>query len=225
MAEASVLVVEDDPDMADLLATVLGMAGHTVRVAGSIAEARDALRADAPDLALVDLGLPDGSGQDLVSHLAARHADVGVIIVTADGREDEHVRGLRGGADDVVGKPFRVSTLLARVEAVLRRRGGLATVAALEIAGLVIDLDAVTASRGGVRLDLTPTEFRLLEHLVRNEGRVLSKAQLLEEIWGYDFGGDGQVVERFVSTLRRKLGEPELIRTVRGFGYVLRDPA
>ncbi|WP_062515943.1 response regulator transcription factor [Demequina gelatinilytica] len=226
MAPTTVLVVDDDPDMADLLATVLGMADYAVTTAGSVTEAREAVRREPPALVLVDLGLPDGSGHELVAHLAARHPEVGIIIVTAEGREDEHVRGLRAGADDVVGKPFRMSTLLARVEAVLRRRGPLASAArTIAIADLEIDVDGVRATRAGTPLDLTPTEFRLLEHLALHAGRVLSKAQLLDEIWGYDFGGDGQVVERFVSTLRRKLGEPDLIRTVRGFGYMLKDPA
>ncbi|MFP5360426.1 MAG: response regulator transcription factor [Actinomycetes bacterium] len=222
MTEVSVLVVEDDPDMADLLSTVLTMAGYAVTVADTVALARRSARDAAPRLAIVDLGLPDGSGHEVIDHLAARHPDVGVIVVTADPREEEHVRGLRGGADDVVAKPFRVSTLLARVEAVLRRSGSVAESPA--VGGLVIDADAVEATRDGRALDLTATEFRLLAHLARHPGRVLSKAQLLEEVWGYDFGGDGQVVERFVSTLRRKLGDPDLIHTVRGFGYTLREP-
>ena len=223
MDSRAVLVVDDDPELADLLSTVLSMAGHSVSTAASLAEARTALRVTVPDLALIDLGLPDGSGHDLVAHLSSHHPEVGIIVVTADGREDEHVRGLKSGADDVVGKPFRVSTLLARVEAVLRRRGATAGAPdVVEVGDLTIDCDAVVAFRRGTALDLTATEFRLLEHLARNAGRVLSKAQLLDEIWGYDFGGDGAVVERFVSTLRKKLGEPELLQTVRGFGYSLR---
>ncbi len=218
-----VLIVEDDPEMADLLGTVLDMAGYQVTRAASVSDAKRALRDTSPALALVDLGLPDGSGIDLVDHLAARYPGVGVIVVTADGREDEHVRGLRAGADDVVAKPFRVSTLMARVEAVLRRRRATAHAPEVLRAGDVeIDCEAVTATRAGTLLDLTATEFRLLEYLVRNAGRVMSKGQLLEEIWGYDFGGDGAVVERFMSTLRRKLGDPDPISTVRGFGYVVR---
>lgn len=226
MPDRTVLVVEDDEQMADLLTTMLTMAGYRAFAVPSLAEAKAAARSGAPDLALVDLGLPDGSGLDLVRHLAAACPATGVIVVTADIREEEHVRGLQEGADDVVSKPFRVSTLLARVEAVLRRRGGMTpTQEVLTIGSLVIDVEAVRATRAGEPLDLTPTEFRLLEHLARHQGRVLSKSQLLEEIWGYDFGGDGAVVERFVSTLRRKLGTPELLHTVRGFGYCLRAGA
>ncbi|WP_159451447.1 response regulator transcription factor [Demequina sp. NBRC 110054] len=222
---ARILVVDDDPELTDLLATVLTLASHEVSRAPTIAEAKESLRPGTTDLALVDLGLPDGSGHELVEHLASRFPAVGVIVVTADGREDEHVRGLKAGADDVVGKPFRVSTLVARVEAVLRRRGPQAeTPDVIEVGDLRIDCDAVTATRAGEPLDLTATEFRLLEHLARHRGTVLSKAQLLEEVWGYDFGGDGAVVERFVSTLRRKLGEPSPIHTARGFGYSLREP-
>lgn len=216
------LVVDDDPQLGELLSTVFGLAGHTVQMATTVTEAKACLRDVTPDLAVVDLGLPDGSGVNLVAEIAARAPATAIIVVTADEREDEHVKGLRLGADDVISKPFRVANLLARVEAVMRRRGASAD-GIVRIDDLEIDDAAVTVSRGGTVIELTATEFRLLACLARNRARVVSKPQLLEEVWGYDFGGDGAVVERFVSTLRRKLGEPDLVHTVRGFGYMLRE--
>lgn len=222
---ANVLVVDDDPQMADLIATVLELAGHHVSQCGLVSQALELARRSVPDLAVVDLGLPDGSGLDLVDTLAAKYPGMGIMIVTADDRDTEHVKGFNFGADDVIVKPFRVSSLVARTEAVLRRRGpkGSST-SSTHIGDLVIDEASVTATRAGTAIDLTATEFRLLAHLAQNPNRVLSRNQLLTAVWGYDFAGDGAVVERFVSTLRRKLGEPDLIHTVRGFGYTLRAP-
>uniref|UniRef100_UPI00378303F7 response regulator transcription factor n=1 Tax=Pseudolysinimonas sp. TaxID=2680009 RepID=UPI00378303F7 len=177
-------------------------------------------------LALVDLGLPDAEGLELVRLLSRRTAPIPVIVLTARDDIDEKVRALRAGADDYITKPFHISEVNARVAAVLRRAAapaGAADRATLRCADLSIDTENVTVRRGDELIALSPTEYRLLVYLAENAERVLSKSQILDRIWQYDFGGDTGVVERFVWNLRRKLddGRAPLIRTVRGFGYLL----
>ncbi|TIC84067.1 response regulator transcription factor [Nocardioides sp. GY 10127] len=230
---ADVLVVEDEPSLRTVLARTLGFAGHRVRSAGGVAEARAAVEDAVPDLVVLDVMLPDGSGLDLCAHLRTHHQSVAVVFLTARDDVDDRLTGFALGGDDYLTKPFSVAELVARVAAVLRRSLPSAPVSlggahpdALVVGDLSLSEGAHEVTRGGDHLELSPTEFRLLALLALNAGRVLSKQQILEQVWGYDFGGDGGVVEKFVSQLRRKVddGRVPLLHTVRGFGYVLREP-
>ena len=226
-----VLVVDDEEPVRALLSSTLRFAGHEVSEASDAIEALGFLgqeRPDArPDLVVLDVMMPGLDGFELLSVLRQRSIEVPVLFLTARGDVPDRVRGLRLGADDYVTKPFSVAEVSARVDALLRRSGtGIAEGDVLRLDDLVLDPVAHLVTRAGQPVELSPTEYRLLEHLLNNAGRVLSKSQLLEHIWGYDFG-DTNVVERFISNLRRKLDDdrPPMIRTVRGFGYTLREPA
>ncbi|MFI7589339.1 response regulator transcription factor [Spongisporangium articulatum] len=222
-----VLVLEDEPAIREIVVRALTFAGYDVTAVGTTAQAREALtRAPAPDLLLLDVMLPEGSGFEVGAHARAHHPGVAVVFLTAKDSVDDRLTGFALGGDDYLTKPFHIAELVARVGAVLRRAQPPATEPQLQVADLVIREHAHEVTRAGARIDLSPTEYRLLEHLVRNAGRVLSKQQLLEAIWQYDFGGDAGVVEKFVSQLRRKVdtGHDPLLHTVRGFGYVVRPP-
>lgn len=226
MSAPAVLVVDDDAELRELLTASLGLDDHVVIVAATVADALRAVAEQPPALALVDLGLPDAEGLELVRLLSRRTPPIPVIVITARDDVDEKVRALRAGADDYITKPFHISEVNARVAAVLRRAAapaGTADRATLRYADLAIDTEDVTVRRGDDLIALSPTEYRLLVYLAENAERVLSKSQILDRVWQYDFGGDTGVVERFVWNLRRKLddGRAPLIRTVRGFGYLL----
>jgi two-component system OmpR family response regulator len=228
MGAPAVLVVDDDAELRELLTASLGLDGYAVTPAASVAEALRAVAATPPALALVDLGLPDAEGIELVRMLSSREPPIPVIVLTGRDDVDEKVRALRTGADDYVTKPFHISEVNARVEAVLRRAAapaGSTEAGTLRYADLVVDPENVTVRRGDEPIALTPTEYRLLVYLIENAERVLSKSQILDRIWQYDFGGDSGVVERFIWNLRRKVddGRAPLIRTVRGFGYLLSE--
>jgi two-component system response regulator MprA len=172
---------------------------------------------------IIDVGLPDGDGFDLLGHVRAE-SDVPVIMLTARGTIEDRVRGLDLGADDYVAKPFHFAELMARVRAQLRRHAAGADAASvLEVGDLTIDRRARSVRRGDRPIELTPREFELLDLLAREAGHVLSKDSILERLWGYAF--DDNLVEVYVGYLRRKLGEPALIHTIRGAGYVLRSEA
>ena len=221
MRNARVLIVEDEPSLADLLQRTLAVAGFEVRTAGSCRQSR-AVTADLrPELALLDVMLPDGSGLDLSHALRADHPDLAVVFVTAKDSLQDRLTDLHLGGDDDITKPFDVA---ARSNAVLRRTAGGPAARRWAVADLEMDEDAHRVVRAGRPLELSPTEYRLLRHLLDNAGRVLSKQQLLTAVWGCDFAADPGVVEKFVSRLRGKLGDPSLLHTVRGFGYVLRAP-
>ncbi|WP_431921509.1 response regulator transcription factor [Micromonospora wenchangensis] len=225
---ARVLVVEDEAAIAEVLIAMLSFAGFTVRAAASCAEARVLAREFIPELAVLDVMLPDGSGLDLCLELRARDEQLSVLLLTArDGIEDK-VTGLALGADDYVTKPFSTAEVVARLNVLLRRTVPAAQPATcLRVGDLELDERTHRVVRAGRSITLSPTEFRLLEYFMRHVELVLSRRQILREVWGYD-GGDTAVVEKFISQLRGKIdaeGVAPLLHTVRGFGYAMRGPA
>ena len=220
-----VLVVDDEPNIVDVISMALRYEGFEVASAATGAEALSAVRAVRPHLMLLDVMLPDMEGFEIARRLGAERARVPIIFLTARDATEDRVRGLTVGGDDYVTKPFSLEELVARVRALLRRSGAAGGDShLLTFAGVELDDDAHEVTRGGALVELTPTEYRLLRYLMLNPRRVLSRAQLLEHVWDYDFGGDARVLETYVSYLRRKLDEhgPPLVHTVRGVGYVLR---
>ena len=223
--EARILVVDDEVYITDLVGTALRYEGFEVAVA---ANGRDAVARAAerrPDLAVLDVLLPDMTGLELCRRLR-EGGNVPVVFLTARDATEDKVAGLTVGGDDYVTKPFSLEELIARIRAVLRRTRPGDLPARLRFADLEMDEDAHEASRAGEPLDLTPTEYKLLRYLLLNAGRVVSKAQILDHVWNYDFGGNHNVVETYMSYLRRKVDRfnPPLLRTVRGVGYTLRLP-
>ncbi|GAA3965070.1 response regulator transcription factor [Actinomadura viridis] len=232
-AGVSLLVVDDEPTIRELLAASLRFAGFTVTSAATGAGAVAAAVRNPPDLVVLDVMLPDMDGFEVIRRLrerapggAGRRTGVPVLFLTARDTTQDKIDGLGAGGDDYVTKPFSVEELIARIHAVLRRTGGLADDPTLTVADLELDPEGHQVLRAGRRIALSPTEFKLLHHLMENAGRVLSKQQILEWVWQYDFGGDTSIVESYISYLRRKVDgtEPKLIHTVRGVGYVLRNP-
>jgi two-component system OmpR family response regulator len=231
-----VLVVDDELNIRELVQIALRFHGFTVTTAATGSDALRQAAAGRPDLVVLDVVLPDLDGFEVCRRLRAEGNDVPVIFLTARDTSSATVTGLALGGDDYVTKPFSVEALVARIRAVLRRvraaagRGeadgddGLGGAGVLRVADLELDESRWTARRGGTDLDLSPTEFRLLAFLMRHPGRVLTRAQLLEHVWGWDYGGQSQIVETYVSYLRRKLDPlgPPLIHTQRGVGYALR---
>jgi two-component system OmpR family response regulator len=226
MAEAAVLVVDDEEYIRDLVTSSLRLAGFTARAVPDASQALAAVAADAPDLVILDVRLPGMDGFEVCRSLRADGNDVPVIFLTARDTAEDRVSGFTKGGDDYVAKPFSLEELVARVRAVLRRsqahdrRGS-----RLSYADLLLDEEAMQVSRADQPIRLSPTEFKLLRYLLLNPERVLSKSQILDYVWQYDFDGNGSVVENYISYLRRKIdttGKPALIHTVRGFGYVLR---
>jgi two-component system, OmpR family, response regulator len=226
--EARVLVVDDEDYIADLLATGLKFVGFDVRTAAGGQEALTIARDWKPDLLVLDVMMPDVDGFEVTRRLRAEGRHVPVLFLTARDSVEDKVTGLTIGGDDYVTKPFSLEEIVARVRALLRRNqiteldDGL-----LRYADLSLDDDAHEVTRAGDLIDLTPTEFSLLRYLMHNAGRVVSKSQILDHVWHYDFGGDGAVVESYISYLRKKVDAPydvPLIRTVRGVGYSLRAP-
>jgi len=225
--EARLLVVDDEQTILELLADSLRFAGFEVLTASSGAEALRVAAAARPDLIVLDVMIPDGDGFEVVRRIRASVERVPVIFLTARGGVGDRVTGLTLGGDDYVAKPFSLDEVLARIRAVLRRSQGAAEPGSqLVVADLVLDEDSHQVMRGGRAVALSPTEFKVLRYLMRNAGRVLSRGQILDHVWEYNFNGDGNVVESYICYLRRKLdrGEPRLIHTIRGVGYVLRIP-
>jgi two-component system OmpR family response regulator len=230
-SEYRLLVVDDEPTVRELLAATLRFAGFAVSSAATGAEAVAAASAEPPDLVLLDVMLPDMDGFEVVRRLRAEPARVGrpghvpILFLTARDAPEDKVSGLAIGGDDYVTKPFHLEELIARIRAILRRTGGPDGVS-LVVGDLRLDPDDHQVTRAGVPVRLSPTEFRLLHFLMANAGRVVSKAQILDHVWRYDFGGDPSIVDTYISYLRRKLDTkaPKLIHTVHGTGYVLRRP-
>ena len=224
-SDARVLVVDDEPNITDLVALALRYEGFSVEKAGSGRAALSAVQKFKPDLVILDVMLPDLSGLDVMKQLTSEGRKVPVIFLTARDSTEDKVHGLTIGGDDYVTKPFSIEELVARVRVVLRRNGG-STSSRLVLADLELDEDAHEVRRQGEPIDLTPTEYRLLRYLLVNAGRVLSRTQILDHVWDYDFGGDASVLETYISYLRRKVDKysPPLIQTVRGVGYVMRLP-
>jgi two-component system, OmpR family, response regulator len=224
---ARVLVADDEEPVRELLASTLRFSGYEVTEAADAMAALEILAAGGgagtPDLVVLDVMMPGLDGFELLGVLRQRGLPVPVLFLTARGDVEDRVRGLRSGADDYVTKPFSVAEVTARIDVLLRRSRVAEADETLRLDDVALDPVRHLVTRAGEPIELSPTEYRLLEHLLRNANRVLSKSQLLEHVWGYDFG-DTNVVERFVSNLRRKIdrGEPSLIQTVRGFGYTAR---
>ncbi|MFI6325699.1 response regulator transcription factor [Nonomuraea sp. NPDC050556] len=219
--EALILVVDDEPSIRDLLSASLRFSGFEVVTAADGGEALQIAERVTPDLVLLDVMLPDVDGFEVAKQLSAP-----VLFLTARDGTDDKLTGL-GIGDDYVTKPFSLEEVQARIRAVLRRtRGETAQAAKLQVADLILDEDLREVRRAGRQVHLSPTEFKLLHYFMTNAGRVLSKAQILDHVWNYDFGGDAGVVESYVSYLRRKVDdvEPRLIHTLRSVGYVLREP-
>jgi two-component system OmpR family response regulator len=223
-----ILVVDDERAITDLVAMALKYEGFEVATAASAREARTAVMDFRPALVVLDVGLPDEDGFALVQRLIVDGIKVPVIFLTARDSTEEKVRGLTIGGDDYVTKPFSIEELVARVRVVLRRHAGAGDRQGtrLQLADLELDEDTHEVFRAGHVVELTNTEFRLLRYLLMNAGRVLSRSQILDHVWKYDFGGDASVLETYISYLRRKVdqAEPSLIHTVRGVGYVCRVP-
>jgi two-component system, OmpR family, response regulator len=227
-SRARVLVVDDERNIVELIATALGYEGFEVRTAANGAQALAALREFAPDLVVLDIMLPDADGFELQARIRGDGQSVPVLFLTARDAVEDRVRGLTLGADDYMTKPFSLAELVARVNAVLRRTSGSPAVShRLSFSDLELDEETREVRRGGRRIALTPTEYSLLRYLLLNARKVLSKAQILDHVWQYDFGGDGRIVETYISYLRKKVdadGAPPLIHTLRGVGYSLRLP-
>ncbi|MFV0462440.1 MAG: response regulator transcription factor [Nostocoides sp.] len=227
-SEATLLVVEDEPNIQELLATALRFAGFDVHVAATGAEAIALAATIDPDLCVLDVMLPDYDGFTVTRRLREAGRELPVVFVTARDSVDDKVKGLTVGGDDYVTKPFSLEEVIARIRAVLRRSGaGLPESGALSFADLTLDEDSHEVQRAGRVIETSPTEFKLLRYLMLNPNRVLSKAQILDHVWDYDFRGESGIVESYISYLRRKIdieGLPPMIHTKRGVGYVLRLP-
>jgi two-component system OmpR family response regulator len=227
------LVVDDEPTLAELLSATLRFAGFAVTVASTGAEALEAAERKSPDLILLDVMLPDMDGFDVLRRLrertrtagSGRQENVPVLFLTARGGAEDKIKGLMLGGDDYVTKPFNLEELIARIHAILRRTGDVAN-GRLVVANLELDPAGHEVRRAGRVVHLSPTEFKLLHYLLLNTGQVVSKSQILEQVWDYDFDGDASIVDSYISYLRRKVdvGEPKLIHTVNRVGFVLRAP-
>jgi two-component system OmpR family response regulator len=222
-----VLVVDDEPNIVDVITMALRYQGFAVESAGTGADALAAVAAFRPDLIVLDVMLPDMEGFEVARRLGAERAETPIVFLTARDATEDKIRGLTTGGDDYVTKPFSLEELVARIRTVLRRTGRVAPESSrLVFEGLELDEDTREVWRDGHPIDLTATEYRLLRYLMLNPRRVLTRAQLLDHVWDYDFGGDARVLETYVSYLRKKLDVhgPSLIHTVRGVGYSLRPP-
>jgi DNA-binding response OmpR family regulator len=216
-----VLVVEDSRSLADVLVEGLRDQGMAVDAAHDGLEAAAKLEVNAYNVVVLDRDLPGIHGDTLCQMITERDDRVMVLMLTAASAPGERVSGLGLGADDYLAKPFALEELRARLRALLRRSG--AGAGLIRFADIELDVAAHQASRRGMRLPLTKTEFALLELFLRNPGRVLSRTQIFESVWGYDFGPESNGLWVYIGYLRRKIGEPRLIQTVRGIGYVLRE--
>ena len=227
--EARLLVVEDEPNIRELLATSLRYAGFDVATAANGTEALKIAGDHHPDLCVLDVMLPDMDGFTVTRRLREQGRQLPIVFVTARDSVDDKIKGLTVGGDDYVTKPFSLEEVVARIRAVLRRTTERTAQQATRLSFEDIELDDETHEvwKAGTQVALSPTEFKLLRYFLSNPGRVLSKAQILDHVWNYDFGGDANVVESYVSYLRRKVDttEPRLLQTLRGVGYVLRRPA
>jgi two-component system OmpR family response regulator len=221
-----VLVVDDEPSLAELLGSVLRYEGWDVRTAGTGAGAVRTAREFRPDAVVLDIMLPDLDGVEVMRRLRAELPHVCVLFLTARDAVEDRVAGITAGGDDYVTKPFSLEEVLARLRGLLRRARltRTRTEGLLAVGDLTMDEDAREVRRDGALIELTATEFELLRFLMRNPRRVLSKAQILDRVWNYDFGGQAHVVELYISYLRKKIdaGRAPLIHTVRGVGYVLK---
>lgn len=222
-----VLVVDDEENIRFLVETGLGLAGLTTIGASDGRKALEAVAEHRPDLIVLDAMMPNLDGFEVLRRLRDSGDRTPIIFLTARDSTEDRVKGLTEGADDYMVKPFAVAELVARVQLRLQQSGVARKKTVFTCADLEMDTDAHRVTRAGQQVDLSPTEYKLLEVLLENTGRVLSRSQLLDHVWEYDFGGDSSIVDTYISYLRRKLDsvEPKLIHTVRGVGFCLRhDP-
>lgn len=236
--EASIVVVDDEPSIRDLLVASLHFAGFEVATAASGSEAITVIQQTQPDLIVLDVMLPDIDGFTVTSRIRQEGISAPVLFLTARDDTQDKIMGLTVGGDDYVTKPFSLEEVVARIRAILRRtREQSADDPVISVGDLEINEDSHDVTRAGQSIDLSPTEYKLLRYLMDNEGRVLSKAQILDHVWQYDWGGDAAIVESYISYLRKKVDgvtvedehgkarkvEP-LIQTKRGIGYMIRGP-
>lgn len=221
---ARVLVVDDEPSIRELVTTVLRYEGFDVAAAETGRQALSEVERFRPHLVVLDVMLPDLDGFEVQRRLVEAGRRTPVVFLTARDAVEDRVRGLTIGGDDYLTKPFSLDELVARIRSVLRRTSEAGGTGPLVVDDLELDETSHEVTRAGEPIELTPTEFKLLRFLMRNPRRVLSKAQILDHVWEYDFGGDGNIVETYISYLRRKVdqGRPKLIHTIRGVGYSIR---
>ena len=222
----NVLVVDDEAVLAEMVSMALRYEGSSIATAGDGSAAIAAARAQRPDVVVLDVMLPDMSGLDVLHKLREEHPQLPVLLLTAKDAVEDRIAGLTAGGDDYVTKPFSIEEVVLRLRALLRRTG-VTTVdsgAQLVVGDLVLDEDSHEVMRAGEPISLTSTEFELLRFMMRNSKRVLSKAQILDRVWSYDFGGRSNIVELYISYLRKKIdsGREPMIHTLRGAGYVLK---
>jgi two-component system OmpR family response regulator len=222
----NVLVVDDEAVLAEMVSMALRYEGWDITTAGDGVSAIAAARAQRPDVVVLDVMLPDVSGLDVLHKLREENPQLPVLLLTAKDAVEDRIAGLTAGGDDYVTKPFSIEEVVLRLRALLRRTG-VTTVdsgAQIVVGDLVLDEDSHEVTRGGEPISLTSTEFELLRFMMRNSKRVLSKAQILDRVWSYDFGGRSNIVELYISYLRKKIdsGREPMIHTLRGAGYVLK---
>lgn len=225
----SILVVDDEPVLAEMISMALRYEGWSITTAGDGASALSAARDARPDAVVLDVMLPDMDGLAVLGALRRQHPELPVLLLTAKDAVEDRIAGLSAGGDDYVTKPFSLEELVLRLRALLRRSGISAsdTGSQIVVGDLVLDEDSHEVTRAGEPITLTSTEFELLRFLMRNPKRVLSKAQILDRVWSYDFGGRSNIVELYISYLRKKIdsGRPPMIHTLRGAGYVIKPAA
>ena len=223
---ARLLLVDDEDNLRSMLEAALRHSGFDVHPVANGRDAIEAVPTVDPDLIVLDVMLPDLDGFDVCKRLRQTGDRTPVLFLTARDATEDKVRGLTMGGDDYLVKPFALDELVARITAVLRRAGVDPAAADLRCGDLSMDDEAHLVLKAGREVSLSPTEYNLLRYLLVNRGRVMSKAQILDHVWDYDFGGDGGVVETYIGYLRRKVDttEPRLIQTIRGVGYTLRAP-
>jgi two-component system OmpR family response regulator len=224
----NVLVVDDESVLAEMVSMALRYEGWNIATAGDGSSAIASARDQRPDVVVLDVMLPDMSGLDVLHKLREENPQLPVLLLTAKDAVEDRIAGLTAGGDDYVTKPFSIEEVVLRLRALLRRTG-VTTVdsgAQLVVGDLVLDEDSHEVTRGGEPVSLTSTEFELLRFMMRNSKRVLSKAQILDRVWSYDFGGRSNIVELYISYLRKKIdnGRDPMIHTLRGAGYVLKPP-
>jgi two-component system OmpR family response regulator len=221
-----VLAVDDESSLTELLSMAMRYEGWQVTTAGTGSDAVKAAREVRPDAIVLDMMLPDFDGLEVMRRIRTEDPDVPVIFLTAKDAVEDRIGGLTAGGDDYVTKPFSLEEVIARLRALLRRSGAAfaRSDSTLVVGDLTLDEDSHEVTRGGKDIQLTATEFELLRYLMRNPRRVLSKAQILDRVWNYDFGGQANVVELYISYLRKKIDvdRAPMIHTMRGAGYVLR---
>ncbi|MBO1900646.1 response regulator transcription factor [Leucobacter weissii] len=223
-----ILIVDDEPSIRELLSTSLRFAGFGVRAVSNGAQTISAVLEEEPDLIILDVMLPDMNGFSVTKRLRSAGYTAPILFLTAKDDVEDKVQGLTVGGDDYVTKPFSLDEIIARIKAILRRTTQENEDAVIAVGPIVLDQDTHEVTVSDAQVELSPTEFKLLRYLMQNANRVLSKSQILDHVWEYDFNGDAGIVESYISYLRRKLDpltEESLIQTKRGFGYMLKTDA